>query len=114
MAGAALAFGIARALGRPAAARIVPQAMLEWADAGVARGGWMVALAVRFIPLFPFSLINFAFGLTRLSWTIFLWTTGVQTVLPWALLVLIGLTALGMAFRHRLARPTVDAAGRAR
>jgi len=82
-----------------------------------------VILAVRFIPLFPFAVLNFALGRAPLSWQTFLWTTAigvlpfnmvvvavgysaaeVQDLLPWALGTLAGLTALGLIFRYRIAR----------
>jgi uncharacterized membrane protein YdjX (TVP38/TMEM64 family) len=128
MASAALAFGIARALGRPTAARVVPRVVLDWADTAIARGRWPMALAVRFVPIFPFSVLNFALGLTALSWTTFLWTTGAgilptmialvaasygatgpQKMLPWAVLGFLVLTVLGLVVRNRLIRRPRDA-----
>jgi uncharacterized membrane protein YdjX (TVP38/TMEM64 family) len=125
MASACLPFGIARALGRGGTARIIPRETLAWVDALVMRGDWTVALVVRFIPLFPFSLFNFALGRTPLPWRTFLWTTavgvlpaiaaavaagygaaGAPNLLPWALSVWLSLLALGMLFRHRVVRPT--------
>jgi len=133
MASACLAFGIARALGRPTTVRIVPRAMLDWADTWVAREGWTMALAVRFVPLFPFSLLNFALGLTPVSWATFLWTTGVgilpanialvaagygatgtRKMLRWALLALLALAVIGMVIRYRFIRPSMVEAERAR
>lgn len=129
MASACLPFGIARALGRGGTARFIPRETLAWVDALVMRGDWTVALVVRFIPLFPFSVFNFALGRTPLTWRTFLWTTGVgilpaiaaavgagygaagaPDLLPWAVSAWLGLVALGLIFRHRVVRPTTDAA----
>jgi uncharacterized membrane protein YdjX (TVP38/TMEM64 family) len=129
MASACLPFGIARAMGRGETARIIPRDTLAWVDALVMRGDWTVALVVRFIPLFPFSVFNFALGRTPLSWRTFLWTSGVgvlpalasavaagyaaegaPNLLPWALSVWLTLMALGLIFRHRVVRPIVPAA----
>lgn len=129
MASACLPFAVARALGRGGTARIIPRRTLAWMDALVTRGDWTVALVVRFIPLFPFSLFNFALGRTPLTWRTFLWTTGVgvlpaiaaavaagygatgaPNLLPWALSAWLSLAALGMIFRHRLVPPATHAA----
>jgi uncharacterized membrane protein YdjX (TVP38/TMEM64 family) len=120
---ACLAFAIARVLGRPAALRFVPAAALEWVDRIVAQGGSAVVLLLQILPLLPFSLLNFAFGLTPLPWTTFLWTTavgvlptnivlvavgygvaGVRVVLPWSLAILVVLTAIIAALRFRVAQ----------
>lgn len=36
-------------------------------DEGVARHGWRMVLITRLVPLFPFNLQNYAYGLTRIS-----------------------------------------------
>ena len=129
MASATLPFAVARALGSGGTARIIPRETLAWVDALVMRGDWTVALVVRFIPLFPFSVFNFALGRTPLSWRTFLWTTGVgvlpanaaavaagygaagaPNLLPWALSVWLGLISLGLVFRHRVVRPATGGA----
>jgi uncharacterized membrane protein YdjX (TVP38/TMEM64 family) len=80
-------------------------------------------LLIQFIPLLPYSLLNFALGLTSVPWTTFLWATvlsilptdivlvalghGVaetRTVLYWTIAALILLTSLTIWLRHRLAR----------
>ncbi|MCB2187588.1 MAG: TVP38/TMEM64 family protein [Deltaproteobacteria bacterium] len=66
--GANLAFLAARYAVRPL--------MESWAgknplfrriDEGVARHGWRMVMVTRLVPLFPFNLQNYAYGLTRLS-----------------------------------------------
>jgi uncharacterized membrane protein YdjX (TVP38/TMEM64 family) len=122
MASACLAFGIARLIGRPAAQHIISPDRLAWLDTAVAQGGWRAVLIIQFIPFLPYSLLNFAFGLTRVRWPTFLWIT-LLSILPTdillsvlgdtvaetrllrlaiaALLVLVGLT---LWLRRRLAR----------
>jgi uncharacterized membrane protein YdjX (TVP38/TMEM64 family) len=81
MASACLAFGIARVAGRAAARRVVRADWLAWLDTTVARGGWRAVLVIQFIPLLPYSLLNFAFGLTSVRWPAFLWIT-LLSILP--------------------------------
>lgn len=39
-------------------------------DAAVARHGWRILILTRLVPLFPFNLQNYAYGLTRIGfWT---------------------------------------------
>jgi len=38
-------------------------------DEQVESQGWKVVLAARLIPLFPFNLLNYAFGLTRIRFS---------------------------------------------
>lgn len=122
MAAACVGFGIARGVGRSAIVRFVPERHLAPVDALVVGVGWEMALVVRLIPIISFNLVNFALGLTPLSWRSYLWTTAVGVLpveiaavavgygaggqaraLPWALLALALLTAAGLAARRLLA-----------
>jgi uncharacterized membrane protein YdjX (TVP38/TMEM64 family) len=43
---------------------------LAGVDAAVARDGWRIVMITRLVPLFPFNLQNYAYGLTRIGfWT---------------------------------------------
>ena len=68
---AALAFVVARYLARDVVRRWTegsPQ--LARIDAAVERHGWRILMVTRLVPLFPFNLQNFAYGLTRIPfWT---------------------------------------------
>jgi uncharacterized membrane protein YdjX (TVP38/TMEM64 family) len=88
MLGAVVAFGLARRLGRPFVERMV--AKRDWVvlDDWAARNGWQVVLISRFIPVIAFNLINYAAGLTRLSWWQFIWTTGLG-ILPLTILMVV-------------------------
>ena len=68
MAGAYLAFGLARWLGRPFVQRIV--ALKDWhrIDDWAAENGGEAIFCGRFIPVISFNLLNYAAGLMRLPW----------------------------------------------
>jgi len=64
--GAALAFLVSRHLARDAIrARIEKRFRFEAVDKAVARKGFRVVFLLRLSPLFPFNLLNYALGLTR-------------------------------------------------
>jgi uncharacterized membrane protein YdjX (TVP38/TMEM64 family) len=64
-AGAVLAFGLARWLGRDAVARLTDDRVRR-VDAAVERHGVAAALVVRFVPILPFTLLNYACGVTAM------------------------------------------------
>lgn len=86
MLGAFLAFGLSRALGRPFVGSMVArrhwQRLDDWTGAYAAQ---MVFLA-RFLPVISFNIVNYAAGLTRISWWTFGWTTGLG-ILPMTILM---------------------------
>jgi len=122
MLGAFAAFGLARWLGRPFVARMVARRHWQVLDDWAARQGAGMVLIARFIPVIAFNLVNYAAGLTRISWWTFTWTTGIG-ILPvtvlmvimgdnidsmaweWWLLVLAAALVLWFAVRHRLTPP---------
>lgn len=66
--GATLAFLIGRYLARDwAAGMIAGSEKFEAIDAAVGREGWKIVLLTRLSPVFPFNLLNYAFGLTKIS-----------------------------------------------
>lgn len=89
MSSAALAFGIGRALRRRSLTRGPAHSLLTHADALLQRG-WRVALVIRFIPMFPFGLFNFALGRAPVRWGTFLWTTALGVLPITASLVAVG------------------------
>ncbi|RVU46602.1 sulfurtransferase [Rubrivivax rivuli] len=94
--GAALAFLIARHLGADwVARRAGPR--LQRLNEGVASEGWRFVAFVRLVPLFPFNLLNYALGLTRISFVTYLLSTWVF-MLPGAF----AYTWLGHAGREAL------------
>jgi uncharacterized membrane protein YdjX (TVP38/TMEM64 family) len=62
------------------------QVLDDWA----ARQGAGMVLIARFIPVIAFNLINYAAGLTRMSWWTFAWTTGIGILPVTALMVIMG------------------------
>jgi uncharacterized membrane protein YdjX (TVP38/TMEM64 family) len=81
MLGAFLAFGLARRFGRPLVERLVAARHRARIDALSARRGGPVLLVSRLIPVISFNLINYAAGLTTISWWTFTWATGLG-ILP--------------------------------
>jgi uncharacterized membrane protein YdjX (TVP38/TMEM64 family) len=88
MLGAVIAFGLAQKLGRPFVERMVAKRNWEVLDDWAAINGWQVVLISRFIPVIAFNLINYAAGLTRLTWWQFIWTTGLG-ILPLTILMVV-------------------------
>jgi uncharacterized membrane protein YdjX (TVP38/TMEM64 family) len=90
MLGAWLAFGLARWLGRPFVLAMVPDRHHQAIDCFAARQGGSVLLFSRFLPVISFNLINYAAGLTAVSWWTFSWATGIGILPPTFLMVAIG------------------------
>ena len=66
--GATAAFLIGRYLARGWVQRkIAGNDRFRAVDESVAREGWKIVLLMRLSPVFPFNLLNYAFGLTRIS-----------------------------------------------
>lgn len=94
--GAALAFLIARYLGGDwVARRAGPR--LSRLNEGVAAEGWRFIAFVRLVPLFPFNLLNYALGLTRIAFLPYVLASALF-MLPGAL----AFTWLGYAGREAL------------
>jgi uncharacterized membrane protein YdjX (TVP38/TMEM64 family) len=93
MLGAFLAFGLARRFGRPLVERLVAARHRARIDTLSARRGGPALLLSRLIPVISFNLINYAAGLTTISWWTFTWATGLG-ILP--ITVLSVLTGAGL------------------
>jgi pyruvate/2-oxoglutarate dehydrogenase complex dihydrolipoamide dehydrogenase (E3) component/uncharacterized membrane protein YdjX (TVP38/TMEM64 family) len=66
--GAAVAFLLGRTLARDRiAARVAGNAKFDAIDRAVGREGLKIVLLTRLSPAFPFNLLNYAYGLTRVS-----------------------------------------------
>jgi uncharacterized membrane protein YdjX (TVP38/TMEM64 family) len=65
--GASLAFLVARYAARDWVASKLTGPKWEKLDSEVAQHGWKVVAFTRLIPAFPFNLLNYAFGLTKVS-----------------------------------------------
>ena len=84
------AYGLALHAGRPVVARLAGERRLARAERLLRRGGAEGLLAVRLIPLVPFSLVCAVCGVTRVPFGRYLWTTAVGTAPLTALTVLLG------------------------
>jgi uncharacterized membrane protein YdjX (TVP38/TMEM64 family) len=77
MAGAAICFWIARALGRPAVERLLGHAAgLDAADRFFVRHGARAVLLARLLPFVPFDPVSYCAGLTSTGFRPFLVATG--------------------------------------
>jgi uncharacterized membrane protein YdjX (TVP38/TMEM64 family) len=122
MLGAFLAFGLSRAFGRPFIEAIVARRHWQTLDDWTGQHAAQMVFLARFLPVISFNLVNYAAGLTKISWWTFAWTTGLGilpvTVLmaamgdqvgkmPWhwwlALLAVVGIGWLGIQRWYRLA-----------
>jgi uncharacterized membrane protein YdjX (TVP38/TMEM64 family) len=65
--GACVAFLIARYAARDWVERRLVGSRWNRLDSETAQNGWKAVAFTRLIPLFPFNLLNFAFGLTKIS-----------------------------------------------
>lgn len=74
MIGAALAFWIGRTLGRDFAASLIGEKLKKY-DEGIERNGFATVLYLRLI-YFPFTLMNFGMGLTRVKFRDYIAGTG--------------------------------------
>jgi uncharacterized membrane protein YdjX (TVP38/TMEM64 family) len=90
MLGAYLAFGLARWLGRPFVRQVVASRHQDAIDRWALRQGGGALFLSRFVPVISFNLINYAAGLTAISWWTFTWATGLGILPLTFLMVLMG------------------------
>ena len=90
MLAAALAFALARWFGRPFVDFVLNERQRLRLDRWMQRQGVGVLLLSRLMPLISFNVINYAAGLTPISWWTFLWTTGLGILPITTLLVVTG------------------------
>lgn len=90
MIGASLSFGLTRVFGHPFVDWALPKKQQVMLDKWTKDQGATTLLISRFIPLIAFNLINYAAGLTKISWWTFLWTTGLGILPLTALMVHMG------------------------
>lgn len=67
--GANLAFLVSRYLAREWVESKLTSPRWRTLDQRVADHGWKVVAVTRLVPLFPFNLLNYAFGLTKIPWS---------------------------------------------
>jgi uncharacterized membrane protein YdjX (TVP38/TMEM64 family) len=66
--GACLAFLVARYFARSQVECLL-EGRLKKIDEGVEKKGWIFVAITRLIPIFPFNLLNYAFGLTKIKFS---------------------------------------------
>jgi uncharacterized membrane protein YdjX (TVP38/TMEM64 family) len=72
-----IAYAIGHSVGHPVLTRLLGEERFGRAEATVARGGVTLLLAVRLIPIFPFSIVSYAAGTARVQLWRYTWTTAV-------------------------------------
>jgi uncharacterized membrane protein YdjX (TVP38/TMEM64 family) len=90
MLGAYLAFGLARWLGRPFVVTMLSARHHDAVDRWALRQGSGALLFSRLLPVISFNLINYAAGLTAISWWTFTWATALGILPLTCLMVLMG------------------------
>jgi uncharacterized membrane protein YdjX (TVP38/TMEM64 family) len=90
MLGAFAAFGLARWLGRPFVLAMLAERHHAMVDRWARRQGTGALLFSRLVPVISFNLINYAAGLTAISWWTFGWATGLGILPLTFLMVLMG------------------------
>lgn len=90
MLGAGLAFGLSKWLGRPFVLAVLPARQHEAVDRWARQQGGAALFFSRFVPVISFNLINYAAGLTAISWWTFTWATGLGILPLTFLMVLTG------------------------
>lgn len=88
-----ICFAVGRSVARPLLDRWFGGERFERVEDAIERGGVTLLLAVRLIPILPFSLVSYAAGAARIPAWRFAWTT---------LLGYLPLTALSVYFGTRL------------
>ena len=84
----ALAFLLGRSIARPLVVRLLKRyPQFEATDRAIGLGGWRIVALIRLNPTIPYSASNYLFGLTGLSFPVFLVSSGIFT-LPGAFLYL--------------------------
>ncbi|RMG88917.1 MAG: TVP38/TMEM64 family protein [Candidatus Dadabacteria bacterium] len=96
--GATAAFVIGRYLARDWVARkIEGNPRFRAVDDAVAREGWKIVLLTRLSPVFPFNLLNYAYGLTQVSLRHYFFTSWIGMLPGTAMYVYIGSLAGDLA-----------------
>jgi uncharacterized membrane protein YdjX (TVP38/TMEM64 family) len=104
-----LCFAIGRSLARPLLDRWLGAERFERTEALIERGGPTLLLAVRLIPIVPFSLVSYAAGAARVPVWRFLWTTALGYLPITALSVYFGTRLEGLSPTDPLVLGTVAA-----
>ncbi len=99
--GASLAFLIARYVARDLIEKKLRSPRWRQLDEAVEQHGWKVVAFTRLIPLFPFNLLNYALGLTKIKFWHYVLTTFVA-MLPACIAFIVFSSSLVDLFRGRV------------
>jgi uncharacterized membrane protein YdjX (TVP38/TMEM64 family) len=97
-----LCYAIGRRLARPLLARWLGEERFERTEAMIERGGVTLLIAVRLIPIIPFSLAGYAAGAARVPLWRFVWTTAIGFLPVTALAVYFGTRLEGLSLTDPL------------
>lgn len=103
MLGAMLAFALSRVLGRRFVELMLARRHLAWLDAWSKEKAAHWFFLARFVPVVAFNLVNYAAGLTKVSWWTFIWTTGIGILPLTVLMVSMGASAHDLEWQWWLA-----------
>jgi uncharacterized membrane protein YdjX (TVP38/TMEM64 family)/Fe-S oxidoreductase len=108
--GACVAFLISRYIARDWIERKLRSPKWQRLDQGVERHGWKVVAFSRLIPLFPYNLLNYAFGLTKIGFWQYALTTFI-CMLPACIAYIIFSSSLLDLFRGKVSAKFVIGLG---
>lgn len=93
--GAGVAFLISRYFARRQITELLGPRLLA-IDEGVKKKGWIYVAITRLIPLFPYNLLNYAFGLTQIRFFEYLMTSWICMLPATAAYVIFSSSLLGL------------------
>jgi uncharacterized membrane protein YdjX (TVP38/TMEM64 family) len=97
-----ICFAIGRSVARPLLDRWLGADRFERIEAAIERGGATLLLAMRLIPILPFSIVSYAAGAARVPLWRFIWTTAVGYLPITALFVYFGTRLEGLSLTDPL------------
>lgn len=97
-----ICWAIGRSVARPLLDRWFGEERFERAERSIERGGPILLLAMRLIPILPFSLVSYAAGAARVPAWRFLWTTTIGYLPITALAVYFGTRLEGLSLTDPL------------
>jgi uncharacterized membrane protein YdjX (TVP38/TMEM64 family) len=104
-----ICFAIGRSLARPLLDRWLGKQRFERIEATIERGGATLLLAMRLIPILPFSIVSYAAGAARVPAWRFVWTTAIGYLPITALAVYFGTKLEGLSLTDPIVLGTAAA-----